>query len=483
MIYCLGYWKINKHGDHFMKFSTLLSAASLISLCISTITVAQDKHFTISQIKTASELRDNAMEGTMAWDILESITTEVGPRFPGSEGDKLAVKWAMKKFEQLGYDKIWKEPVPVPVWERGIGTGEIVSPFPQPVHLAALGFSISTPKGGIEAEVIHFKTIQDLSNAPEGSLEGKIAFISHRMKRAKDLSEYRKAGGARRIGAVEASKKDAIGIIIRSLGTDDHRNPHTGGQRYQDGIKKIPAAALSNPDADVLVRQFERGLPVTFKMNLQNKDLGQSVTYNVIGEIKGSSRPDEVVVIGGHLDSWDLGTGAIDDGAGIAISMEAGRIIGNMKNRPARTIRVIAFAAEEIGLYGGREYARAHKGELNNHIIGAESDLGSGRVWEFSPGVNESSLPVMHEIHNVLKPLGIKWGDNKGTGGPDIGPMHRAGVPALNLQQDATNYFDLHHTPDDTLDKVDAKDLNQNVAAYVTFSYLAADYDGRFDGK
>ena len=431
--------------------------------------------------QVAAGLRETAMAGSEAYALLESLTTEVGPRLPGSPADARAVAWAEAKFRTLGYDKVWLETFTMPGWARVSATAEIVSPYSQKLVITSLGWSVSTPVGGIEAEVAHFATLADLIAADPALVEGLIVFISNRMERSRDGSGYRPAVVARGDGPSEAAKKGALAIVIRSIGTDNHRLPHTGSLRYQDGVPRIAAAALSNPDADVLVRQFERGQPVILRLKVLNRDLGTIETANVIGEITGREVPEEVVIIGGHLDSWDLGTGAIDDGAGVVITMAAGALIGALEEPPRRTIRVVAFGAEEQGLFGARAYFEVHKDALQNHIIGAESDFGAGRIWSFRPGVAEAALPVMREIWRVLEPLGIEMGESTEFGGPDLIPLGEAGMAVLGLRQDGTNYFDLHHTADDTLDKVDAKTLDQNVAAYAAFAYLAAEYDGRFD--
>lgn len=442
---------------------------------------AEDKsHFAPGVVADAEALRDAALEGSGAWDILESLTTEVGARIAGSEAEARARLWAEAKFRELGFDKVWVETFTMQGWLRVSATARVLSPFPHDMAVTSLGLSTSTPAGGIEAEVIHFATVEDLIAAEDGAADGKIVFISNRMERTRNGAGYGPAVRARSIGASEAVKKGAVALVIRSIGTDDHRNPHTGAMRYEEGVPRIAAAAISNPDADMLVHQFERGGPVRMHLTVINRDMGEVTSGNVIAEFTGSEAPDELVVIGGHLDSWDLGTGAIDDGAGIAITMAAGRMIGRAENRPRRTIRVIAFGAEEVGLYGGRAYLEAHQSELNLHVIGAESDFGSGRIYRFSPNVSEDALPVMAEIAGVLAPLGIELGDNDGGAGPDLGPMQRAGMAAAGLSQDGTLYFDLHHTADDTLDKVSPEDLDQNVAAYVAFAFLAANYDGSF---
>jgi carboxypeptidase Q len=295
------------------------------------------------------------------------------------------------------------------------------------------------------------------------------------MARLRDGGGYSPAVVARG-GASDAAAKGAVALVIRSIGTDSDRFPHTGNQRYAATGTKIPAAALSNPDADLLSNMLKRGQPVRLRLLLDVGMTGAThQTFNVIGEIRGRGKlADEVVVIGGHLDSWDLGTGAIDDGAGVAITMAAGALIGQMKDAPRRTIRVIAFANEEQGLFGGRAYAETHKHELDLQQLGAESDFGAGRIYAFRAGVAPEARPVVAQIGELLAPLGIVYEATGGSPGPDISPFAKLGMPWADLQQDGTDYFDLHHTANDTLDKITATDLDQQVAAYAVMAYAAA---------
>lgn len=433
-------------------------------------------------IADAGKLRDKAMQGTSAYDIVESLTTEIGPRMGGSEAYDRATAWAQEKFKKLGYDKVWLQPVTFPVWQRHAESGRIISPYPQHLVLTALGGSVGS-NGPLVAEVVEFDSLDALKAAAEGSLDGKIAFVNQKMLRAKDGSGYGPVSTLRRTGASEAARKGAVAIAIRSVGTDSDRLPHTGMMRYEDGIAKIPAAALSVPDADLLANMLKRGKPVKIELNIDAGFTGSKTEYSVIGEITGREKPDEVVVIGGHLDSWDLGTGAIDDGAGVAITMAAGELIGKLKRAPKRSVRVIAFANEEQGLLGGKAYAEAMKSEVAKHQIGAESDFGAGRIYALQAGVDAATWPVIETIGGVLAPLGIAIDKVGGGPGPDIGPMAASGMPWAELAQDGTDYFDYHHTANDTLDKINARDLDQQVAAYAVLAYLAAETDVDFGPK
>ncbi|MEW6989143.1 M20/M25/M40 family metallo-hydrolase [Colwelliaceae bacterium 6441] len=430
-------------------------------------------------------LRDKAIEDNSAYEILKSLTTEVGARHPGTLGEKAGIEWGIKKLKALGFDKVYTEDVKMNGWVRELETAEIILPSYQKMVVTALGRSKSTPKGGLEAEIVHFNTYAELEKAQDASLKGKIVFISNRMERFKNGAGYGAANIARSKGHELAAQKGAEAILIRSIGTDDHRNPHTGATSVAMGYTAVPAVALSNPDADQLVRLMEFGHQPKIRLNIQTKDLGPIVTKNVIGEITGRELPNEVVVIGGHLDSWDLGTGAVDDGAGVAIAMATGAFIKkNATITPRRTIRVILWGAEELGLIGARAYAKAREedGTVANHVIGSESDFGAGPIYglQSSKNVSPSALHVIDTMASLMGKLGVSRRSGDTSGGPDMIPLAALGVPAVNLMQDGTDYFDLHHTPDDTFDKVNPEHMRQNLAVWTIFTFIAAEWPGSF---
>lgn len=430
-----------------------------------------------ADIIAAEGLRDRAMAGSQAWSVVESLTTEVGARMAGTAADARAVAWAQAKFTAMGFDKVYLEPVTFPVWRRHRESAEVLAPFPQRLVVTALGGSVGTGDAPLEAEIVEFADLAALVAAPEGSLKGKIAYIAHRMTRFKDGSGYSPAVGARSNGAVEAAKKGALAVVIRSIGTSNDRFAHAGTMRYVPDVPRIPAAALSNPDADLVSHMVARGQPVRLRLDIAAETVGEYTSHNVIAEIRGREMPDEVVTMGGHLDSWDLGTGAIDDGAGIGITAAAGALIGNLERAPRRTVRVIAYANEEQGLFGGKGYAqaRAAGNQIAAHQLSIESDFGAGRVYALRAGVDDAAWPVIERIGEVLAPLGITLQRQGGGPGPDIGPMVAQGAPWAQLAQDGTDYFDYHHTANDTLDKIDPKALDQQVAAYAVLMYLAAE--------
>jgi hypothetical protein len=458
-----------------------LLAASLM-LAIGTAQAATQTTIPAAAVKTAEQLRDKAMNDNTGYQIVESLTTEVGPRLAGSPADQRGREWAIAKFKALGFDKVYTEQVTYPLWERRSEHAEIVAPFPQPLDLIALGYSAGTPKGGLTAQVVKFDSLEALRKADPASVKGKIVYIDARMQRTKDGQDYGMGSSIRMGGPVIAAKMGAAAFLLRSAGTDaNSRTPHTGVTGFEDPKDAIPAAALSNPDADQLSRVLAYGKPVSIKLDLDCGITGSYTGANVIGEFTGKKYPDQVVAIGGHLDSWDPGTGAIDDGAGVAIAMAAGKLIGELPQRPDRTIRVIAFANEEMGLWGGRAYADKHAAEVSKFQLGTESDFGAGKVWRMSASVKPEARGAIEQIAQVLSPIGVAY-DAKmpGGGGSDLSQMHGKGMAALSLTQDGTYYFDYHHTANDTLDKIDPKELAQNVAVYATFSYMAAQADGNF---
>jgi len=431
---------------------------------------------TDADLSIAKNLRDDALRGTSAFAVVESLTTEVGHRMAGSENDAKGVAWAVAKFRELGFPRVYVQPVSFPVWERGFESAGILAPTPQPLTIAALGGSIGTPPGGVSGQIVRFANAAELQQAAAGSLRGKIAYVANRMQRARDGSGYGPAVIARVQGAVFAARAGASAVLIRSVGTDENsRTPHTGTMRYDNMLTRIPAAALASADADGLESALAGGQPVVVELELGSRvRKGEYTSANVIGEIPGREFPDEVVIIGGHLDSWDLGVGAVDNGAGVAITMSAGALIGRLSSAPKRTIRVDAFANEEQGVYGGKQYAKTHADQVASHVLGAESDFGGGRIYRLSSRVIDSALPVIDQIYSVLEPLGIERGDNLASGGADLSTMRDLGMPILGLNQDGSQYFDYHHTAADSLDKLNAKDLDFNVAVYAATAWLAA---------
>lgn len=410
-----------------------------------------------------AELRDHALKDEYAWDIVEGLTTEVGQRLAGTEAEARARDWAVRKLKALGFSNVRVEPFDMPVWSRGPESAQILAPFPQKLAVAALGNSASTGPQGITGEVVGFDTLAEFEAAPDDKVRGKIAFVSHAMPRTQDGSSYGAFRGPRSKGPSIASRKGAIAIVIRSIGTDHHRNPHAGVMTFDPGVTPIPAGALSIPDAEQLQRILKRAkTPVTMHLTLVSQVV-QGQSGNVIAEVPGRDPTAAPILVGGHLDSWDLGTGAIDDASGVAIATAAAKRITDA-GRPLRTIRVVWFGAEEVGLFGGIEYAKRYPAA--GHYAAAESDFGADRIWKVDSKLGKDREAEAKALQLALAPLGIVPGSLEKADGSDIEPLLNAGAPGVGLGQDGTHYFDLHHTPDDTLDKVDPEALRQNVAAW-----------------
>ncbi len=469
-----------------MRYSIIATALAFGSCVLAAPAQAADRTI-IPQtaVKSAEHLRDKALKDPTAWEFVRDLSTEIGPRLAGGVNDKRARDWTVARFKKLGFDKVWTEPATFPKWVRRHESGGIVSPFPQKLVLTALGYSAGTPEGGLTAQVVRFKDLDALKDADPAEVKGRIVYIGERMHRFKDGREYGIGSAIRVAGPPLAASKGAAAYLLRSAGTDLHqRIAHTGVTGFRDPTNAIPAAALSNPDADQLERILAYDKPVTVHLDLDVGMDGEYTGANVIGQINGAKHPEQVVAIGGHLDSWDPGTGAIDDAAGVAIAAAAAHLIGEMPQRPARSIRVIAFANEEMGLWGARAYATQHADEVADHVLGSESDFGAGKIWRMSATVKPEARHAIEQMAAVLKPLGVAYdAERPGSGGPDLSQMHAIGMAGLSLTQDGTHYFDWHHTSNDTLDKIKPDELAQNVAVYAAFAWMAAEAEGDFGSE
>ena len=421
----------------------------------------------LAQTPTLETQADTALESdTFAWDFVEGITTEVGPRQAGTEAEARGRAWAVAWLKAKGFANVADEPFMMDTWVPGdIARARITAPFAQDLVVLPLGDSAATPAGGIEGEVVFFRTVDELRAAPEGSLKGKIAYISHQMRPSQDGSHYGFAGPARWVGAGIAASKGAVATVIKSVGTDHHRNPHTGGTTFPDGVSPIPAGALSLPDAENLERMFERagGRPITLMLELNPRQLGQTQSGNVVGEIVGRNRSLPPVLLACHIDSWWNSPGAFDDGAGCAI-IAAAALNAGKAGQPLRTIRVLFAGAEEVGLFGSVAYSKAHLSEPI--AVGLESDFGADRIWRFDSNFRETNPALHKRIAAAVARFGVSSGSDVAGGGADLNIVRDQKGALVDLQQDGTRYFDLHHTPDDTLDKIDIVQLRQNVAVW-----------------
>ena len=430
-------------------------------------------------VATAEALRDKALLDRTAWDVTEDLTTTIGPRLVGSPAMERAKDWGVAKLKALGFTNVKVEPFAKPSWTRGEESAELVAPYPMKLSIVGLGRTVPTPPEGVEADVALFRTFAELMAAPESAVKGKIVVITQPMVRTQDASGYGVAGISRRAGPTEAAKRGAVAILIRSISTSDSTVPHTGVTAFGDGVPTVPSAAIGVPEAEQLERLAKKG-PLRIKLKLASTTDPNDVAWNISGEIKGSEKPDEVIVIGGHLDSWDVGTGALDDATGIGITTAAAKLIGELPKHPKRTIRVVMFGSEESG--GSSEaYLAAHKDEVPKIVLAGESDEGADNIFALKLPAGAQGTPFATTVANVLSPLKILVAREAARGGgADISGLEQAGVPSVEMRQDASRYFDHHHTMDDTLNKVRPNELAQNVAAWTSLIYLVADSDVDF---
>ncbi|MCZ8323916.1 MAG: M28 family peptidase [Sphingomonadaceae bacterium] len=443
---------------------TMTRAALALSLCLA----------------TAAHAGPPTEGSGVAWDITEGLTTEIGQRLAGTEREAAARDWAVARLKALGFQNIRIEPFTFDGWVRGAESATLTAPYPHKLAVAALGYSAPTPAGGITAPLVYFPTLDALKAAPEGALKGKIAFIDHAMRAAQDGSGYGPFGAARRQGPSIAAAKGALGVVIRSIGTDWQRNPHTGATSWAKAATPIPAGAVSNPDADLIVRIAKRGKPMTLALQLEGKPVPQMPSGNVVAELPGRDPSLPPILVACHLDSWDLGTGAFDDAAGCGIVTEAA-LAAQKGTKPLRTIRVLWAGAEEVGVFGGAAYAVAHKD--TPHALAMEADFGADKVWRVQFNFAPGNADLGDRIAASLAPLGIVRASGKASGGADVGAIIAAQkLAVIDLDQDGTRYFDLHHTPDDTLDKIDPAQLAQAVEAWRRVLAIVANEAGPLAG-
>jgi len=422
--------------------------------------------------------RARAAESSLAFEHVAGLTDGAGPRLAGSPGDALAVAWAVARMTELGFANVHEEPVTVHAWVRGPSELQVLAPVPQAIPVAALGGSVGTPSEGLEGEVLRVESLAALGALDRAAVEGRIVFVDQRMERARDGHGYGDGVGVRWGAATAAGTLGASAVIIRSVGTDDSRFPHTGVMHYEDEGPRIPAAAISNADADVLGRWIAAGQSVRLRLRLDCTEGGPAASANVVGEVVGTEHPEEIILLGAHLDSWDLGRGAVDDGAGVAIVIEAARQLLTSETPPLRTVRVVLFANEENGGAGAAAYLLAHGSELHQHRLALEADFGDGAVYAVRTPIDPAASEAWARLMTLLEPLSVTRDEGEPHGGADVSPLGEASVPLFDLRQDGTRYFDLHHTANDVLTEVDADSLRQaaQVAAVVA-SWASRDPD------
>ena len=434
---------------------------------------------------TAKRIIDAEMRDGRAYEILVDLCDTAGHRLSGSAGADRAVRWGLDTFEELGLTAR-RHTVDVPKWVRGEPERvTLVEPYEMELAALALGGSIATPPGGVEAEVMIVEDFADLGRRAREA-EGKIVLFNKGMG-PDGRGGYRTYGqvvGQRTRGAIEAGRVGAVASLIRSVGTADWRLPHTGVMFYDDAVKKIPHAAISTEDANLLTRLAAAGERPRVRIELDCRDEGLVPSANVIGELRGRDKPHEIVVIGGHLDSWDVGQGAHDDGVGVACSIEALRLLKELDLRPRRTIRAILFMNEENGTAGGNAYADDFEDEMRYHVAAVEMDSGGFQPLGFGFTAGDGGVEMMAPVGEWLQSIGAGM-IRRGGGGVDIRPMSEYGVPLAGLINDSSRYFDYHHTAADTVDKVDETELRRCAAAMAVLAYTLAEMEGtlpRLDG-
>jgi carboxypeptidase Q len=417
--------------------------------------------------EAADRLIAAATADSAAWNRLAELTDRFGHRFSGSESLERALDWILEEMRADGLENVRGEPVMVPQWVRGAESAELVSPRRAELPMLGLGGSVGTPADGIEAEVLVVESFEELATrAAEAA--GKIVLFDAPFESYGRTVQYRGRG------AIEAARAGAVASLIRSVGPFGMRTPHTGAMGYEEGVPRIPHAAITGEDASMLHRMADRGETIVVRLRMGAQMLPDVESRNVMGELVGSEFPDEVVVLGGHIDSWDVGTGAMDDGGGVVAAWEAVRLIRELGLQPKRTIRVVGWTNEENGLRGGNAYRDAHESELADHVLAIESDGGVFRPLGFGFTGSDAAWEIIREIGTLLEPIGA--GEMvQGGGGADIGPIMERGVPGMGLRVDGERYFLYHHTDADTVDKLDPHEVALCTAAMAIVAYVVAD--------
>ena len=428
----------------------------------------------------ATQLVRAALKDSAAYKRLGVLVDRFGHRMTGSQSLERAIDWIVEEMKRDGFENVRKEPVTVVNWVRGEESAELLAPRRAPLHMLGLGRSVGTSVLGVRGQVLVVRSFAELrSRAAEA--RGRIVLFNVPFDTAiHPNTAYGRAVQYRAFGADSASAVGAIAMLVRSVTPASLRSPHTGGMAPYDStgrIRQIPGAAISVEDAEMLQRMQDRGERIVVRLTMGAKTLPSARSHNVIAEIRGSERPDEVVVMGGHIDSWDVGQGAMDDAGGCVATWEALRLIRELGVRPKRTIRVVLWTAEEIGLMGATAYRDAHRAAIDRHVLAMESDNGVFRPRALTFGGGEGGLATMSGIAALLGEAGI---DSARAGGPqaDISPLFALGVPVATVETDPSRYFWYHHSDGDTLDKLDPVDLARNVAAFAVVANTVANMDG-----
>jgi carboxypeptidase Q len=426
------------------------------------------------------QIFDEALSNGKSYEMLHDLTINIGPRLSGSPGAAAAVEWSRHVMEQFGFDSVWLQPVMVPHWVRGQQeVGSIISKKKGtvPVNVCALGGSIGTGPSGIAAGIVEVKSFDELKMLGIKGVQGKIVFFNRPMDPTK-IDAFTAYGGAvdqRGGGAAQAVKYGAVAVLVRSMGLNQEEYPHTGGMRYATDGTKIPALAISTKHADALSKLLKEEKDLQFYMENHSVMLEDAPSFNVIGEMKGTEFPKQIIVVGGHLDSWDLAQGAHDDGAGCVQSIEVLRLFNAMGFKPKHTVRAVMFMNEENGLRGGLKYAELAEKNKEKHLVAIESDRGGFTPRGFTMTAPKNVRDKIKSWKPLLEPYGLTDFDQEG-GGADIGPLGRQDVPVMEYLPDSQRYFDYHHTREDTIDKVSKRELELGAASMAALVYLIDKY-------
>jgi len=419
----------------------------------------------------SARLIEAALESQRAYDRLAVMCDRFGPRFSGSTNLEHAIDWCLSEMKKDGFSNVRGEKVMVPHWVRGKESATLVSPRKRSLPMIGLGGSIGTPKEGITAEVLVVRSFEDLESKAEEAKDRIILFNA-------PFTEYRETVMFRVNGAKAAAKVGAVASLIRSVGPFSMQTPHTGGMSYEEGTPRLPHAAITLEDAEMLWRMQERGEKPVVHLKMEAQTLPDAVSRNVVAEVPGSENPEQIVIVSGHIDSWDVGTGAMDDGGGCMAAWEAARLMIQLGIQPKRTIRLVLWTNEENGMNGAKTYRKDHWEELENHVLGLESDAGVFKPTGFGFAGSTRAMPILQEIGTQLKGLRrpvLAWGCR----GADVMQLLEGGVPAMHLEVDRERYFWFHHTDADTIDKLDRREIQECVAYLAVMAYGVADWPER----
>ncbi|MBI3928761.1 MAG: M20/M25/M40 family metallo-hydrolase [Armatimonadetes bacterium] len=437
-----------------------------------------------SLLEDLRRIRDAALSSSYAYEQTAYLCNHIGHRLSGSPQAEEAVRYVAEELRRLD-TRVALEEVPVPHWVRGREEAWLID-FPehrpgteQKLVLTTLGGSVATPEEGLSATLVVVRDFDELERLDRGQVEGKIVVFNHPFdiqmaQVGRGGHAYGDAVDYRVDGAVAAARKGAVAALVRSAGGAEYRLAHTGSVRYDDNVPKIPSAAVAVEDAKLMEYLAAKG-PVTARLVLTPSTFPDATSHNVIGDIVGRERPDQIVIVSGHLDSWDVGTGALDDASGVAMAMETANLLRKLKLRPRRTIRVVAWMNEENGLKGGRTYAEGHQAEIALHVGAIESDLGGGHPLGFYGKTSPAALEMLAPVGRILGGMGAGIVEPSAWSAADISPLSKLGVPCFSPLQDSRTYFDYHHTMADTFDKVNPRWLAENSAVMAVLAYALAE--------